>query len=78
MIQVKAHILELKFTICTGQYKQLIFSADSSLECVLASLPMITYSGCAKCGLELQADENMIYKQCIRCLPYNKVKTFYR
>ncbi|XP_066180297.1 shieldin complex subunit 2 isoform X2 [Sylvia atricapilla] len=78
VFQVKAHILELKFTISTGQYKQLIFSADTSLECVLASLPMITYSGCAKCGLELQADENMIYKQCIRCLPYSEVKTFYR
>ncbi|KAM6390733.1 shieldin complex subunit 2 isoform 2-T4 [Pluvialis apricaria] len=78
VVQVKAHILELKFTISTGQYKQLIFRADTSLECVLASLPVITYSGCAKCGLELQADENMIYKQCIRCLPYNKVKTFYR
>ncbi|XP_037996515.1 shieldin complex subunit 2 isoform X2 [Motacilla alba alba] len=78
VVQVKAHILELKFTISTGQYKQIIFSADTSLECVLASLSMITYSGCAKCGLELQADENMIYKQCIRCLPYSKVKTFYR
>ncbi|KFP80858.1 Protein FAM35A, partial [Acanthisitta chloris] len=78
VIQVKAHILELKFTISTGQYKQLIFSAATSLGCVLASLPMITYSGCAKCGLELQADENMIYKQCIRCLPYNRVKVFYR
>uniref|UniRef100_A0A8B9FZF5 Shieldin complex subunit 2 n=1 Tax=Amazona collaria TaxID=241587 RepID=A0A8B9FZF5_9PSIT len=78
VIQVKAHILELKFTVSTGQYKQLIFRADTSLECILASLPMITYSGCAKCGLELQADENMIYKQCIRCLPYSKVKTFYR
>ncbi|XP_076194426.1 shieldin complex subunit 2 isoform X1 [Aptenodytes patagonicus] len=78
VVQVKARILELKFTISTGQYKQLIFRADTSLECVLASLPMMTYSGCAKCGLELQADENMIYKQCIRCLPYNKVKTFYR
>ncbi|XP_057277581.1 shieldin complex subunit 2 isoform X2 [Pezoporus wallicus] len=78
VIQVKAHILELKFTVSTGQYKQLIFRADTSLECVLASLPMITYSGCAKCGLELQADENMIYNQCIRCLPYNKVKIFYR
>ncbi|XP_041261091.1 shieldin complex subunit 2 isoform X2 [Onychostruthus taczanowskii] len=78
VVQVKAHILELKFTISTGQYKQLVFSADTSLECVLASLPMITYSGCAKCGLELQADENMIYKQCVRCLPYSKVKTFYR
>ncbi|KFW84256.1 Protein FAM35A, partial [Phalacrocorax carbo] len=78
VVQVKAHISELKFITSTGQHKQLIFRADTSLECILASLPMITYSGCAKCGLELQADENMIYKQCIRCLPYNKVKTFYR
>ncbi|KAM9380151.1 shieldin complex subunit 2 [Phaethornis superciliosus] len=78
VIQLKAHILELKFTISMGHYQQLIFRADTSLEYVLASLPMITYSGCAKCGLELQTDENMIYKQCIRCLPFNKVKTFYR
>ncbi|XP_026707700.1 shieldin complex subunit 2 isoform X2 [Athene cunicularia] len=78
VMQVKARISELKFTISTGQYKQLSFCADTSLERVLASLPLITYSGCAKCGLELQADENMIYQQCIRCLPYNEVKTFYR
>ncbi|XP_067996106.1 shieldin complex subunit 2 [Melanerpes formicivorus] len=78
VFQVKAHIVELKFTVSTRQYKQLSFSADTSLESVLASLPMITYSGCAKCGLELQIDENMIYKQCMRCLPYNKVKTLYR
>lgn len=75
---MRARISELKFTISTGQYKQLIFRADTSLDCVLASLPMIMYLGCAKCGLELQVDENLIYKQCIRCLPYNKVKTFYR
>ncbi|NXC47904.1 SHLD2 protein, partial [Penelope pileata] len=78
VIQVKARILELKFVISTGQYRQLVFHAGTSLECVLASLPMIIYSGCAKCGLELQVDKNMIYKQCFRCLPYNKVKIFYR
>ncbi|XP_071605371.1 shieldin complex subunit 2 isoform X2 [Heliangelus exortis] len=78
VIQLRAHILKLKFTISVGHYKQLVFRADTSLEYLLASLPMITYSGCAKCGLELQTDENMIYNQCIRCLPFNKVKTFYR
>ncbi|XP_053927659.1 shieldin complex subunit 2 isoform X2 [Cuculus canorus] len=78
VVKVKARILELKFTNSTGPYQQLIFRADTPLEYVLASLPVITYSGCAKCGLELQADENMIYKQCIRCLPFNKVKKFYR
>ncbi|KGL73428.1 Protein FAM35A, partial [Tinamus guttatus] len=78
VIQLKAHILELKFTISVGQYRQLIFNANTSLESVLSSLPMITYSGCAKCGAELQADENKIYEQCVRCLPFNKIKTFYR
>ncbi|XP_043375655.1 shieldin complex subunit 2 isoform X6 [Dermochelys coriacea] len=34
-------------------------------------------SGCAKCGLELQTDENKIYKQCLSCLPFNKVRKFY-
>ncbi|KAM8806434.1 shieldin complex subunit 2 [Eudromia elegans] len=78
VIQLKVRILELKFTISTGQYRQLIFNANTSLESVLASLPIITYSGCAKCGAELEADENKIYEQCVRCLPYNKVKMFYR
>ncbi|XP_074856199.1 shieldin complex subunit 2 [Carettochelys insculpta] len=78
VIQLKAHVLELKFTIATPKYKQLIFDADTSLEHILASLPMIVYSGCAKCGLELQIDENKIYKRCLSCLPFNKVRKFYR
>ncbi|XP_067408596.1 shieldin complex subunit 2 isoform X2 [Emydura macquarii macquarii] len=77
VIQLKAHVLELKFTVAAAQYRQLIFDADTSLECILASLPMIIYSGCAKCGLELQTDENKIYKQCLSCLPFNKVRKFY-
>ncbi|XP_075790937.1 shieldin complex subunit 2 isoform X1 [Pelodiscus sinensis] len=76
--QLKARVLELKFTITAPQYRQFIFDADTSLECILASLPMIIYSGCAKCGLELQTDENKIYKQCLSCLPFNKVRKFYR
>ncbi|XP_030427162.1 shieldin complex subunit 2 [Gopherus evgoodei] len=78
VIQLKAHVLDLKFTIATPQYRQLILDADTSLECILASLPMIIYSGCAKCGLELHTDENKIYKQCLSCLPFNKVRKFYR
>ncbi|KAM9133444.1 shieldin complex subunit 2 isoform 1-T3 [Pangshura tecta] len=78
VIQLKAHVLDLKFTIATPQYRQLILDADTSLECILASLPMMIYSGCAKCGLELHTDENKIYKQCLSCLPFNKVRKFYR
>ncbi|XP_066476011.1 shieldin complex subunit 2 isoform X3 [Tiliqua scincoides] len=73
-IQVRAHVSELKFT----SYGQLIFDHNTSLQCIFASLSLITYTGCAKCGLELQTDENKIYEQCSSCLPSNKVKMFYR
>ncbi|KAJ6661610.1 hypothetical protein lerEdw1_013849 [Lerista edwardsae] len=75
-IQVKAHISELKFT--SSPYGQLIIDTNTSLQHIFASLSLITYTGCAKCGLELQTDDNKIYKQCSSCLPSNKVKIFYR
>lgn len=75
-IQVRAHISELKFT--SSSYGQLIFDHNTSLRRIFASLSLITYTGCAKCGLELQTDDNKIYKQCTSCLPSNKVKIFYR
>ncbi|XP_028917238.1 shieldin complex subunit 2 isoform X2 [Ornithorhynchus anatinus] len=78
VVRVKAQILELAFPVASAQNRQIVFSAHSSLESILASFPQITYSGCGKCGLELKTDENKIYKQCFRCLPFTMVKTFYR
>ncbi|XP_038600279.1 shieldin complex subunit 2 [Tachyglossus aculeatus] len=78
VVQVKAQILELAFPVASAPNRQIVFNAHSSLESILASFPEITYSGCGKCGLELETDENKIYKQCLRCLPFTMVKTFYR
>ncbi|XP_062831878.1 shieldin complex subunit 2 isoform X2 [Anolis carolinensis] len=77
VIQVKVHISELKFTVASSPH-EIVFDASVSLQYIVTSLALITYVGCAKCGRELQADENKIYKQCNQCLPSNKVKTFYR
>ncbi|XP_028585086.2 shieldin complex subunit 2 [Podarcis muralis] len=78
MIQVKACISELKFAVASSPHGQLVFDYKTSLQQIFASLTQITYAGCAKCGLELQIDDNKIYKQCVSCLPSNKVKIFYR
>ncbi|XP_077206700.1 shieldin complex subunit 2 isoform X2 [Paroedura picta] len=78
IIQVRAHISELKFAVASSPHGQLVFDAFTSLQYIFDSLSRITYTGCAKCGLELQMDDNKIYKQCFSCLPLNKIKIFYR
>lgn len=76
VILVKAQILELVFPATTAQ--QIVVNAHSSLKSIFSSLPNITYTGCAKCGLELETDENKIYKQCFSCLPCTTKKIYYR
>ncbi|XP_054436455.1 shieldin complex subunit 2 [Pteronotus mesoamericanus] len=76
VILIKAQILELVFNITADE--KIVFNAHSSLKSIFASLPNITYTGCAKCGLELETDENKIYKQCFSCLPCTMKKIYYR
>uniref|UniRef100_G1Q2V2 Shieldin complex subunit 2 n=1 Tax=Myotis lucifugus TaxID=59463 RepID=G1Q2V2_MYOLU len=76
VILVKVQILELVFHATTAQ--QIVINAHSSLKSIFSSLPNITYTGCAKCGLELETDENKIYKQCFSCLPCTTKKIYYR
>ncbi|XP_036905281.1 shieldin complex subunit 2 isoform X1 [Sturnira hondurensis] len=76
VILIKAEILELVFNITADQ--KIVINAHSSLKSIFSSLPNITYTGCAKCGLELETDENKIYKQCFSCLPCNMKKIYYR
>uniref|UniRef100_A0AAA9T420 Shieldin complex subunit 2 n=2 Tax=Bos TaxID=9903 RepID=A0AAA9T420_BOVIN len=76
VILMKAQILELVFPIAAVQ--KIALNARSSLKSIFCSLPNIIYTGCAKCGLELQTDENKIYKQCFSCLPFTMKKIYYR
>ncbi|KAM6156961.1 shieldin complex subunit 2 [Erethizon dorsatum] len=76
VVLIKAQIVELVFPV--GAAQEVSLNAHSSLERVLASLPSITYTGCAGCGSELDTDENKIYRQCLSCLPLSGKKTYYR
>ncbi|XP_077802531.1 shieldin complex subunit 2 isoform X8 [Macaca mulatta] len=76
VILIKAQISELAFPITATQ--KIALNAHSSLKSIFSSLPNIVYTGCAKCGLELETDENRIYKQCFSCLPFTMKKIHYR
>ncbi|KAM7072781.1 shieldin complex subunit 2 isoform 3-T3 [Molossus nigricans] len=76
VILIKAQIVELLFPVTAAQ--QIVVNAHSSLKSVVSSLPNVTYTGCASCGLELETDGNKIYKQCFSCLPCTRKKVFYR
>ncbi|XP_066205858.1 shieldin complex subunit 2 [Saccopteryx leptura] len=76
VILLKAQIVELVFPVTAAQ--QIVINAHSALKSIFSSLPNITYTGCAKCALELETDENRIYKQCFHCLPNTMKKIYYR
>ncbi|XP_034518708.1 shieldin complex subunit 2 isoform X4 [Ailuropoda melanoleuca] len=76
VILIKAQILELTIPIPAAQ--KVALNARSSLSSIFSSLPDIVYTGCAKCGLELETDKNKIYKQCYSCLPFTTKKLYYR
>ncbi|XP_011846282.1 PREDICTED: protein FAM35A isoform X1 [Mandrillus leucophaeus] len=76
VILIKAQISELAFPITATE--KIALNAHSSLKSIFSSLPNIVYTGCAKCGLELETDENRIYKQCFSCLPFIMKKIHYR
>uniref|UniRef100_A0A8D2AWD6 Shieldin complex subunit 2 n=1 Tax=Sciurus vulgaris TaxID=55149 RepID=A0A8D2AWD6_SCIVU len=76
VVLIKAQILELVFPVAAAQ--KIALNAHSSLKSIFSFLPNIIYTGCAKCGLELETDENKIYRQCLSCLPFARKKTYYR
>ncbi|XP_023096403.2 shieldin complex subunit 2 isoform X3 [Felis catus] len=76
VVLIKAQILELVIPVTTAQ--KITLNDHSSLRSILSSLPDIVYTGCAKCGLELETDGNKIYKQCYSCLPFTMKKLYYR
>ncbi|XP_032987266.1 shieldin complex subunit 2 isoform X2 [Rhinolophus ferrumequinum] len=76
VILIQARISQLVFPTTAAQ--NIVLNARSSLKSIFSSLPNIIYIGCAKCGLELDTDENKIYKQCLSCLPCTSKKTYYR
>ena len=38
----------------------------------------VTFTGCGRCGAELDTDDNGIYRPCYPCLPQTSVRRYYR
>uniref|UniRef100_A0A2K5Y231 Uncharacterized protein n=1 Tax=Mandrillus leucophaeus TaxID=9568 RepID=A0A2K5Y231_MANLE len=72
----KGYIREFKYLFVQRNYT--LENLELHTIVFFSSLPNIVYTGCAKCGLELETDENRIYKQCFSCLPFTMKKIYYR
>lgn len=58
---------------------QPVLDCLTPLDAILAALSGdVTYTGCARCSVELDTDANEIYTPCYPCLPHTAVRRFYR
>lgn len=58
---------------------QSVLDSFTPLEDIVAVLNGdITYTGCSRCGTELDTDANAIYVPCYPCLPHTAVRRYYR
>ncbi|KAJ0066900.1 hypothetical protein NL108_004871, partial [Boleophthalmus pectinirostris] len=57
----------------------LVLDRSSSSADVLKLLSAdVTFTGCGRCGAELDTDSNDIYRPCYPCLPHTSVRCYYR
>ncbi|XP_073338122.1 shieldin complex subunit 2 isoform X2 [Pagrus major] len=58
---------------------QPVLDSSTPLDGILTVLSGdITYTGCARCSVELDTDANGIYGPCYPCLPHTAVRRYYR
>ncbi|XP_021169992.2 shieldin complex subunit 2 isoform X3 [Fundulus heteroclitus] len=80
--------VELRVQVLTFQFQeappsqnppQPVLGASTPLDGIVAALSGdVTYTGCARCSVELDTDQNGIYGPCYPCLPHTAVRRFYR
>ncbi|XP_028983204.1 shieldin complex subunit 2 [Betta splendens] len=58
---------------------QPVLDGSTPLAAILEALSGdVTYTGCGRCGSELDTDTNGIYSPCYPCLPHTGVRRYYR
>ncbi|XP_072276330.1 shieldin complex subunit 2 [Pyxicephalus adspersus] len=75
-IQIIVSISELEFHIPGSS--SISITKEMSVTQIMSFLLSAIYPGCEKCRKELKMDSNHVYEQCFICLPFNKVRLFYR
>ncbi|KAL2082948.1 hypothetical protein ACEWY4_020721 [Coilia grayii] len=77
-VELKAQITGFQFQGPSQNTWQVIdstFSLERILEMVSGD---VTFTGCGRCAVELDTDDNGIYRPCYPCLPHTAVRHYYR
>lgn len=78
-LRVQVTAFHFQFALPSQNAPQPVLDSFTPLENIVAVLNGdITYTGCGRCGTELDTDANAIYVPCYRCLPHTAVRCYYR
>ncbi|XP_052006456.1 uncharacterized protein LOC127660363 [Xyrauchen texanus] len=78
-VEVRVKITAFQFQSSPSQEDSLFIDGNTPLERILDIVSGdIIFTGCGKCSIELQTDENGIYRPCYPCLPHTGVRHYFR
>lgn len=78
-VELKVQITGFQFQGSPAQNPWQVIESSTSLERILEIVSGdVTFTGCGRCAVELDTDENGIYRPCYPCLPHTSVRHYYR
>ncbi|XP_076142014.1 shieldin complex subunit 2 [Alosa pseudoharengus] len=78
-VELKAQITGFQFQGSLAQNTWQVINSHMSLERILEIVSGdVTFTGCGRCAVELDTDDNGIYRPCYPCLPHTAVRHYYR
>ncbi|KAG7232791.1 hypothetical protein INR49_008089, partial [Caranx melampygus] len=80
-VELRVHVTSFHFQDAPSSQNapQPVLDSSTPLDDVVEALSGdVTYTGCGRCGAELETDANGIYGPCYPCLPHTTVRRYYR
>ncbi|XP_064173080.1 shieldin complex subunit 2 isoform X1 [Anguilla rostrata] len=78
-VEFKGQIVAFQFQGTSSQNASPPMNGDTPSRKILEAVSGdVTFNGCGRCGAELEADDNGIYRPCYPCLPRTSVRRYYR
>ncbi|KAG7462599.1 hypothetical protein MATL_G00186480 [Megalops atlanticus] len=78
-VEFKGQIMAFQFQGSPSQSASLLMNCDTPSQRILETVSGdVTFTGCGRCGSELDTDDNGIYRPCYPCLPSTSVRRYYR
>ncbi|XP_062375203.1 shieldin complex subunit 2 [Sardina pilchardus] len=78
-VELKVQITGFQFQGSPAQNTWQVIDSHTSLPRILEIVSGdVTFTGCGRCAVELDTDDNGIYRPCYPCLPHTAVRHYYR